>query len=125
MTRFAWTVAGTILLVIGIAGVILPLMPGTVFLLGASACYLRGSERLHRWMHEHRVIGPHLKAIAAGQGMPMRAVVISLVAMWGAVTVSVMRIANPYAVVSFIGLALVGTYFIVREGRRGRRFRLT
>jgi uncharacterized protein len=118
MTRFAWTIAGTILLGIGIAGVILPLLPGTVFLLGASACYVRGSSRLHAWMHEHRMIGPHLRAIAAGQGMPMRAVVISLVMMWGAVVVSLLRMQSVYMQVLFVVLAVIGTYFIVREGRR-------
>ena len=118
MTRLAWTVAGTILLVIGIAGVILPLLPGTVFLLGASACYVRGSERLHRWMHEHPMVGPHLRAIAAGEGMPLRAVVISLLMMWGAVAYSIVRLETVYVEMFLVILATIGTFFIVREGRR-------
>jgi uncharacterized protein len=121
MTRIAWTIAGVILLAIGIAGVILPLLPGTVFLLGASACFVRGSDRLHRWMHHHRILGPHLHAITAGHGMPLRAVVIALVTMWAAVAFSILRIETLIVEVVLVVLALIGSGFILREGRRFAR----
>lgn len=113
-TRLAWTLAGTVLLILGILGILLPVMPGTVFLIGASACYVRGSRRLHRWLSEHRLLGPHLQAVAEGRGMPMKARVISILAMFGGVAFSLTRTDNLAIQIGLVMLALIGTYFICR-----------
>jgi uncharacterized membrane protein YbaN (DUF454 family) len=49
---------GTISLVIGIIGIFVPLLPTTVFLLIAAACYARASTRLYTWLVSHRTFGP-------------------------------------------------------------------
>ena len=67
--RALWVAAGTIFLGVGIAGIILPLLPGAVFLLIASACYLRGSERLHHWLINHKVLGHHVKVMTGAVKM--------------------------------------------------------
>ena|SRR5215204_2358535 len=53
-------VCGTICVGLGILGIFLPLMPTTVFLLMAAACYARSSERFHRRLVEHPVLGPYI-----------------------------------------------------------------
>lgn len=112
LARILWTVGGCVFLVVGIAGVILPLLPGTVFLLAASACFLRGSERFHRWLNEHRILGPHVRAIREGRGMPLRARVITLVAMWGAIAVALSRLDVLALELFLVVLAMIGTAFI-------------
>src|SRR3546814_9234666 len=57
-------------------GLFLPLLPTTPFLLLASACYVRGSERMHRWLLGHRILGPYLIGIQTGRGIPLRAKII-------------------------------------------------
>lgn len=112
LVRILWTTAGTLLLVAGVAGIILPLLPGTVFLLAASACYVRGSARLDRWLTGHRILGRHLRVITGKEAMPLRSKIVALSAMWTAVTLSI-------AVTSILplqaGLAMLagaGTWFI-------------
>ena len=108
--RFVWTFVGTIFLAVGIAGVILPMMPGTVFLLLASFCYLRGSKRLHAWLMGHPVLGRQVRIMTGELPMPLRAKVTAITAMWIAVTISLIR--APHVAVQLV-LAVFGTWFIV------------
>lgn len=59
--RGVLVVCGTICVGLGILGIFLPLMPTTVFLLMAAACYARSSERFHRRLVEHPVLGPYIQ----------------------------------------------------------------
>ncbi len=60
MSRFRvfWLLAGLLFVAIGAIGVILPLLPTTPFLLVATYCFARSSERLNRWLLTHRTFGP-------------------------------------------------------------------
>lgn len=112
--RLLWTAAGTFFLAIGVAGVILPLLPGTVFLLLASLCYVRGSERLHRWLTNHPVLSRHLRVITGEEPMPVRSKVTAITAMWLAVTISLLTAEAFWMLgVLFFLLAVYGTWFIL------------
>jgi len=62
LARAAYCAAGTVFVAIGIAGVILPLLPATPFFLLAAACYVRGSQRAYDWLLAHRVFGAGIRA---------------------------------------------------------------
>ena len=57
-TRFLLKLIGFILLPIGIAGVFLPILPGTPLLILAAACFARSSPRAERWLVTHPILGP-------------------------------------------------------------------
>ena len=46
---------------LGIAGIFLPLLPATPFLLLASACYARSSARFYNYLMNHARLGPPLR----------------------------------------------------------------
>ncbi|GEM74395.1 inner membrane protein [Vibrio sagamiensis NBRC 104589] len=48
-------------MILGILGIVLPLLPTTPFILLSSACFMRGSPKLHQWLHQHRIFGPILE----------------------------------------------------------------
>ena len=56
--KFFWLMAGLTSVAIGAVGVVLPLLPTTPFLLVAAFAFARSSERLNRWLREHRAFGP-------------------------------------------------------------------
>lgn len=86
-----FNLAGALALLLGIAGLFLPLLPTTPFLLLASACFARGSTRLHRWLLQHRVFGVYLRNVEAGNGIPLKAKIVALTMMWASLAYSMLR----------------------------------
>lgn len=62
--RWAWWLLAYVSLGIGIAGIFVPGLPTTVFVLISAWAASRGSERLHRWLLHHPRFG---RAIADWQ----------------------------------------------------------
>lgn len=58
LTRPFYFVAGLVFVGLGITGYILPVMPGTIFLILAAACFARSSRRLEAWIENHPKFGP-------------------------------------------------------------------
>lgn len=56
-----WLGAGFLLTALGFVGYLVPGLPGTVFILGAVACFSRSSPRMERWLVEHPWFGPMLR----------------------------------------------------------------
>lgn len=80
---------GCLALVLAIAGIFLPLLPTTPFLLLASACFMRGSERLHRWLLSNRVFGKAIRDYEEKRAVPRRAKVVGLAVMWASLAFSI------------------------------------
>ena len=56
--KILWLAAAFISMALGAIGVILPVLPTTPFLLLASFCFAKGSERFHKWFTKTKL--PHL-----------------------------------------------------------------
>lgn len=56
--RVALALAGTGFVIVGLAGVFLPVLPTTPFLLVAAACYARASRRFYNALLNNRLFGP-------------------------------------------------------------------
>lgn len=88
MVRILYTIAGTLALVLGLIGLFLPLLPTTPFLLLASACYMRGSERLAKWMITNRFFGRYLQDFQSNRGIPVKTKIWALALMWTSLAIS-------------------------------------
>jgi uncharacterized membrane protein YbaN (DUF454 family) len=111
--RKIFVALGLVNLGIGVVGVIVPGIPGTLFLLAASYFFVQSSPRLERWLREHPRLGPYLR-IAERGAMPRRAKVGAIVAMWTGIFIAVQVFgAGSPAGATLIGLGLVGTGVIL------------
>jgi uncharacterized membrane protein YbaN (DUF454 family) len=122
-----WLLAGlgVALVGIGAVGVFLPGLPTTIFLLGASWCFARSCPWLEERLIRVPLFRPFLGYLDNGAAMPRTAVVTTLAIMWVAITLSVVTLnlgAEPRPLLGgfIIALGLVGTFFILRMGRRRR-----
>ncbi len=82
-------IAGCIALLLGLLGIFLPLLPTTPFLLLASACFMRGSKRMHDWMRNNSLFGRYLRDFEANRGIPLRAKIVALLLMWSSLLFSI------------------------------------
>lgn len=60
--RTGWLLLGFFFVALGFIGAFLPLMPTTIFLILAAACFARSSPRLESWLLNHPRHGPVLRA---------------------------------------------------------------
>lgn len=97
--------SGILFVGLGILGAFLPLLPTTIFLILASACFVRSSERLNNWLTNHRVLGKYLRNYRDGGGMSLRAKFISIGMMWASIILS-LTLVRPGLVISLIFVAI-------------------
>jgi hypothetical protein len=64
--RVVWFTLGWVSTGLGLVGVVLPLMPSTVFFLMAAAAFARSSPAAHRWLTRHPRLGPPIADWRAG-----------------------------------------------------------
>jgi broad specificity phosphatase PhoE/uncharacterized membrane protein YbaN (DUF454 family) len=82
-------VIGTVSLILGIMGIVLPLLPTTPFLLLSAACYLRGSEKLYTLLISNKYVGKYISDYREGRGIPKRAKIYALILLWSTIGFSV------------------------------------
>jgi uncharacterized membrane protein YbaN (DUF454 family) len=113
--RAVYIVCGMCAVALAAAGLLLPGLPGTVFLLIASWCFTRSSPRFERWLREHPWLGPALRRHAGAGGMSRSAKRAALTLMWVSVLVSaaILLRVHPAVAIAMVGLGAIGTLSIV------------
>jgi len=105
--RWALRGLGFATLALGIAGLFLPLLPTTVFLLVALWAFSRSSPRLHRWLYDHPRLGPPLRAWHRHRVIPLRAKAAALALMAASLTSVVIMFASREWIVALVALVLL------------------
>ena len=100
-------------LAIGVLGLFLPLLPGTLFLIAAAWCFTRSSPRFETWLLEHPRFGPPVVEWRAKGAIPRKAKIFacaSLVVSWLILLVgNAPLVAKVMCFVLFLGVAIYVT----------------
>ncbi|MCZ7611548.1 MAG: YbaN family protein [Ignavibacterium sp.] len=86
--KYAYFVSGILLVAIGIIGIFLPVLPTTIFLILASACFVRSSPKINEWLRNHKILGALLKNYQDKTGLTIRSKVINIIFLWITILVS-------------------------------------
>ncbi|HTN66449.1 MAG TPA: YbaN family protein [Burkholderiaceae bacterium] len=112
--KITLNIIGTIAVILAILGVFLPLLPTTPFLLLASACYVRGSTRMHRWLLANPLFGEYLRNIEEKRGIPLRAKIIALILLWASILYSVQTVQWMALKIMLLALASGVSIYLLR-----------
>lgn len=112
MIRSVWVIAGALCLALGTIGIFLPLLPTVPFLLAAGFFFGKSSERLHRWLLAHPVLGPPIHDWNEHRAISRRAKWLTSMSIAAALIMSlVLRI--PGEIIAVQVLTLVGVSIFV------------
>lgn len=72
LVRMLLLCAGVLFVVLGLVGLVLPIMPTTVFLVLAAACFARGSKRFYNLLLNSPAFGPAILEWRRHRSIPWR-----------------------------------------------------
>ena len=80
--RILLIAVGSLSVALGVVGIFVPLMPTTVFLLLAAACYARSSDRFYRKLVDSPWLGSYIRSSREGRGMSRANKIWTLALLW-------------------------------------------
>ncbi len=95
IVRAVLLLCGGLALISGVAGIFLPLLPATPFLIIAAACFARAYRPFHEWMLAHGLFGPMLREWHHHRSIPYRTKVVAIVTMLVSFGTSILLVIKP------------------------------
>lgn len=107
--RVLLVVIGTIALGVGVAGILVPVLPTTPFVLLAAACYARASTRLYGWLLGQPALGPIITEWRRSRALPpgVRRRALALVTLTFGVSIILVDGALVRAGLAVVGVVLM------------------
>ncbi len=122
MKRYVFFGLGCLMLALALIGAVVPLMPTTVFLIAAAACFAHSSPRLEAWLLEHPRFGPTLRDWRAHGAISRPAKLIACAGMAGGFAVFWIG-SHPSVLLATVvaGLLLTSALYVVSRPTADRR----
>jgi uncharacterized membrane protein YbaN (DUF454 family) len=106
---------GTIFLILGGVGVLLPILPTTPFLLLSAACYYKSSRHMHNWMFHNRWFGGYIRNYSEGKGISLNAKLFTISLLWALILYSTFIVVNNWVVqLALLTIAIGVTIHLIK-----------
>jgi uncharacterized membrane protein YbaN (DUF454 family) len=100
--------AGILCVLLGVAGIFLPLLPTTPFILLAAACFFRSSKPLYAWLITHKLFGKRILYYRVYKAISLRSKLLSLALLWLTISYSAFFVAKIFWLKIILFLVAVG-----------------
>jgi hypothetical protein len=80
--RYLYFISGVLLVAIGFIGIFLPILPTTIFLILASACFIKSSPKANEWLRNHKMLGMYIKNYQDGSGLTVNSKIFNITFLW-------------------------------------------
>ena len=84
-------ILGAVSLGLGVAGMFLPVLPTTPFLLLTAWCWMKGAPRLHAWLMAHPKLGPYIRDFQEHKCISRRVKAVSVTTLWLTIALSIFK----------------------------------
>jgi uncharacterized protein len=120
MIKSFYIFTGTVSLGFAFAGVVLPVLPTTPFVLLSMFLFDRSDPKYREWILNHKVLGPYVRDYVSREGIPLVAKIKALLVLWISIIIStVFFITNLYVrIVVLTAASLVTIYILTRKTRQ-------
>jgi uncharacterized membrane protein YbaN (DUF454 family) len=96
LIRYLWIFFGFLMVIMGILGAILPILPGTVFFLIAAFCFAKSSEKFYKMLIHNKYVGPHLQNYLEEKFIPVKTKIIIISSIWISMTASAVYVLEVF-----------------------------
>lgn len=86
--RYLYFMSGVLLVAIGVIGIFLPILPTTIFLILASACFIKSSPQANEWLRNHKILGMYIKNYQDKSGLTIKSKIINITFLWVMISAS-------------------------------------
>jgi uncharacterized membrane protein YbaN (DUF454 family) len=114
LLAFGWFNIG-----LAVIGMVLPVMPTTVFLLIALWAFSKSSLRFHRWLYEHPILGRTIRQWHEHRVIPVRAKFMAVGMMASSLVYVTLFVADGWALPLALAMTLsaVSAFIVSRPSR--------
>lgn len=114
--RIVYLCLGWVMVGLGVIGLVMPMMPGVVFLIVAAACFSRSSPRFEAWLLGHPRLGKPLRDWRAAGAIPRSAKIMACAGMAISFVLFCYTVAPsvPLALAVAVGFLICAAYVVSR-----------
>lgn len=107
IVKYAYLISGFLLVAIGVIGIFLPILPTTIFLILASACFVKSSPKANEWLKNNKYLGPYIKNYQDKSGLSIKTKIFTISFLWISIFLSAFYLTNQF----YIRLILLAIAF--------------
>lgn len=113
LKRILFLILGSVSVLLGSIGILVPVLPTTPFLLLAAYCYLRSSHPLYDWLIHHKILGKYIYHYLEHKAVPLQTKIGAILILWASLTASMILVDNPVVRFILAGIGLAVTVHIL------------
>lgn len=114
IARISLIIAGWTSLGLAVAGVVLPVLPTTPFVLLAACCFAKSSPRFHQWLLRQKYFGQMIRDYQAYKGIQKQTKVRAISLIWLSMTISALVIGKVWLAAMLFTIAICVSLYLWR-----------
>jgi uncharacterized membrane protein YbaN (DUF454 family) len=108
VVKLAYLISGFVFVFLGVLGAFLPLLPTTIFLILASACFMKSSPRANAWLKNNKLLGSYLRNYQDKTGLTIASKITHIAVLWIGILISAYLLTDKTATQVLLFMIAVG-----------------
>ncbi|WP_440904081.1 YbaN family protein [Catenovulum sp. SX2] len=114
VVRISLMIAGWVSLALAVAGVVLPVLPTTPFVLLSAGCFAKSSPRFHQWLLRQKYFGQMIRDYQAYRGIQKQTKIRAISLIWLSMTASALVIGKVWLAAMLFSIAICVSLYLWR-----------